>query len=320
MSESESRIAEQAEMFGNRLRKNAKHRRKWAKRSNVSCYRLYDRDIPEVPLVVDWYEGRLHIAEFIRQDDDEAGLEARLRALATSAATVMEVDPEQVYVKQRRRQRGSDQYQRLSRSRSEFEVREGGHRFIVNLEDYTDTGLFLDHRQTREMVAAACTDKSFLNLFAYTGAFTVYAAAAGAALTTTVDLSNGYLDWARRNLALNGIDPENHCWERVDVLAWLATEKRSGRLYDVVFLDPPTFSNSKKMDSSLDTLRDHAGLVEATMDLLAPGGEIWFSTNARRFQLDPRLQDRANITEMTEQTVPPDFSRRPHRCWRMETS
>ena len=320
MNLEDGQFEEQAQMFANRVRKNARHRRKWARRSGVSCYRLYDRDIPEVPVVVDWYEGHLHIAEYIKEREEEAVTDARLKAWVVAVATALEVPTQKVFVKRRRRLRGSDQYGRLSRSQAELEVSEGGHRFIVNLRDYLDTGLFLDHRQTRQMVAEAVVGKRFLNLFAYTGAFTVYAATGGAFSTTTVDLNQGYLEWARRNLELNCIDADHHRWERADVLSWLREEKRNGERYDLIFLDPPTFSNSKKMDTTLDTVRDHAGLIEATLDLLDPGGELWFSTNARRFQLDPGLQDRAHITELTNRTVPPDFTRRPHRCWRMEIS
>ncbi|MCA9545470.1 MAG: class I SAM-dependent methyltransferase [Myxococcales bacterium] len=300
-------------MFGNRLRKVWRHRRKWASREGITCLRLYDRDIPEVPLVVDRYHDRLYLAEFVRAgepaDDDW------IQAMCAAAAEALGVAVDDVFVKRRDRQRGDAQYTRLARERAMFVVEEGGLRFQVNLSDYLDTGLFLDHRQTRAMVREASAGRRVLNLYAYTGSFTVYAADGGARGSTTVDLSHTYLDWAGRNLALNHLQGPQHEPVQADVMAWLA-EQRPGQ-FDVVICDPPTFSNSKRMEGTLDVQRDHGELLRRVARVTAPGGQIWFSTNRRRFQLQASLPGLA-VTEITDQTVPPDFEgKRPHRCWHL---
>ncbi|MCB9539488.1 MAG: class I SAM-dependent methyltransferase [Myxococcales bacterium] len=306
-------------MFANRLRKNARHRRKWARRAGVSCYRLYDRDIPEVPLAVDWYDGRLHVAEFVRPDDRDADEhEAWLDVVVARGAEALQVAPEAVYLKRRQRQKGASQYERQDGSGERFEVTEGGLRFWVNLRDYLDTGLFLDHRQTRAMVRAEAEDRRVLNLFAYSGTFSVYAADGGARATTTVDLSNTYCAWARDNLALNGHDGPQHRVEQADVLTWLDDTFERGDRFDLVVLDPPTFSNSKRMRDTWDVQRDHPELLASTLRLLSHGGVLYFSTNARRFRLEPPAG--AAVTDLTAETVPPDFTKRPHRCWRMVRS
>ncbi|MCA9519311.1 MAG: class I SAM-dependent methyltransferase, partial [Myxococcales bacterium] len=222
-------------MFGNRLKKRARHLGKWAKREGVTCFRVYEKDIPEIPLIVDRYDHAVCVSEFARRDDSRGG--AWVDAMAAAIEGALEVDSEAIYWKQRARQRGSAQYQRIADTGERFPVAEGGHRFFVNLEDYLDTGLFLDHRQTRARVAAEAEGSDFLNLFAYTGAFTVYAATSGARSTTTVDLSNTYLDWTADNLALNGISGAQHRLERADVMRWL-DEAPAGR-WDLVVLDPP---------------------------------------------------------------------------------
>ena len=197
-------------------------------------------------------------------------------------------------------------------------VDEAGLKFYVNLSDYLDTGLFLDHRQTRQMVAKAAAGRRMLNLFAYTGSFSVHAAAAGAQ-TTTVDLSRTYTEWANANLGLNGLS-EGQRIIQGDVREWLAEAMEQGWRYDVIVCDPPTFSNSKRMEGTFDVIRDHAALLDALRQITAPGGEIWFSTNARRFKLDYEAPG-VRIEELTGKTVPPDFaSKRPHRCWRLEIS
>ncbi len=285
-----------ATMFANRLRKNAKHRRKWASRQGVSCYRLYDYDIPEVPLIVDTYEGRLHIATYDDQPDE----------LLDAACEALQVEQADAFVKVRRRQRGKDQYERMGREQAVFQVAEGGLRFWVNLSDYLDTGLFLDHRQTRALIRDRVAGKRVLNLFAYTGSFSVYAAAGGG-LVTTVDLSATYLDWAADNLRINEL-PEGDL-RREDVVQWLEASRER---WDLIVLDPPTFSNSKRMQGTFDVQRDHRWLVGLCLERLTPGGELWFSTNARRFSMGVEAED------WTGRTVPPDFKqRRPHRCWRI---
>lgn len=315
------RTLAQAEMFGNRLRKNARHRRKWARRNGISCYRLYDRDIPELPLVVDWYEGRLHVAEYARPHERDAGEHvAWLDAVVGRAAEVLEVPAEGVFLKQRDRQRGTSQYTRVAESGARFVVSEADLKFRVNLSDYLDTGLFLDHRQTRRMVAEASAGRRMLNLFAYTGSFSVHAAAAGAASTTTVDLSRTYLEWANDNLGLNGLSGGHNRLIQGDVRAWLDEAAEQGWQYDEVVCDPPTFSNSKRMQGTWDVNRDHVDLLQAVRRVTAPGGHIWFSTNARRFRLEYAAPG-VRIDDITAQTVPPDFaSKRPHRCWRLDIS
>lgn len=294
-------------MFHNRLRKVARHRRKWARRAGVACYRLYDRDIPEVPLVVDWYAGRLHVADAAR-----GGALPDLDAFLVAAGEALGVVEDAIFCKRRERQRGSAQYSRFAREGAVFEVPEGGHRFQVNLSDYLDTGLFLDHRRTRARVQSEAAGKRVLNLFAYTGSFTVYAAAGGATQTVTVDLSTTYLDWAAANLRLNGLEGPTHQLIRADVLQWLRAARLERPRYDLIVLDPPTFSNSKRMRDTFDVRRDHARLIADTRALLAPGGALYFSTNARRFRLDAAVA----AEEVTD--IPPDFERsRPHRCWRI---
>jgi 23S rRNA G2069 N7-methylase RlmK/C1962 C5-methylase RlmI len=306
-----------AEMLANRVRKRARHLRRWARREGVTCYRLYDRDIPEIPLAIDWYDGRLHVARYRRagdEDDPDAG-PAATRALAAAAAAALEVPSGRVFVKERRRQRGLEQYERVGAAGERFAVTEGGHRFWVNLSDYLDTGLFLDHRLTRAMVAAEAAGARFLNLFCYTASFTVYAARAGALSSTSVDLSNTYLDWARDNLTLNDVDPVRHRLVRGDVLSLLD----GGELgtFDLAVLDPPTFSNSKKMDRVLDVKRDYPELVQLTLAHLRPGGVLYFSSNARKLTVDPGLVD-GEVADLTARTIPPDFEgRASHRCWRI---
>jgi 23S rRNA G2069 N7-methylase RlmK/C1962 C5-methylase RlmI len=309
--------AKAAEMVGNRIAKNRKHLGKWAKRENVSCWRLYDRDIPDVPITVDDYEGALVIADARRARYDEVLDDGWLDAVAEAVKVV--TGAREVHYKTRRRmadrQATGAQYQRLGEGGAWREVSEGGRRFHVNLSDYLDTGLFLDHRKTRALVAAEAKGKRLLNLFAYTGSFTVYAATAGAASSVTVDMSNTYLDWAADNLRLNKIEPSAHALERADVLAWLGAYR--GAKFDLVVVDPPTFSNSKKMQGSFDVLRDHVALLAGVARVAAPGAVIWFSTNHRGFRMDDRVLPGFLGVERTHDTVPPDFGySKPHRSWR----
>jgi len=308
---------QQAEMFRNRLKKRAHHLRKWPRRG-ITCYRLYDRDIPEVPLAVDLYDGCLHLAEYDRPHDRTPAQHADwLDLMARAAGEELGIPPADVFLKRRQRQRGHDQYDRFADAGRVFTVAEGGLRFRVNLSDYLDTGLFLDHRITRSMVRDAAAGRRFLNLFAYTGAFTVYAAAGGAASTTTVDLSRTYLDWARENLALNGFAGDAHRTVRSDAAAFLG-EYQPGPVWDLAVVDPPTFSNSKTLDRDWDVQRDHAELLTRLAARMAPGGVIFFSTNFRRFGLDEPALAGLDVREITRQTIPDDFrNQRIHRCWRL---
>ncbi len=311
-----------AEMLRGRLGKNRRHLSRWAKRASVGCWRVYDRDIPDVPVTIDDYEGAVVLADCRSARVDEELDPAWLAAVVAVATDVLA--PRELHVKQRRRmadrRESGAQYQRLGETGAWHEVGEGGRRFLVNLGDYLDTGLFLDHRQTRALVAAEAAGKRVLNLFAYTGAFTVHVAAAGAASSVSVDLSNTYLDWAAENLARNQIDPARHLLERADVLAWLGAYR--GPRFELVVVDPPTFSNSKKMTGSFDVLRDHVALLAAVARVATPAAVIWFSTNHRGFRLDPRVEHAIGggrpPVETTARTVPPDFGySRPHQSWRL---
>jgi 23S rRNA G2069 N7-methylase RlmK/C1962 C5-methylase RlmI len=225
--------------------------------------------------------------------------------------------PYRVFFKRRQRQVGKSQYTRQEGSGGMLEVHEGGHRFLVNLSDYVDTGLFLDHRQTRAMVQAEADGKQFLNLFGYTGAFTVCAAAGGARSTTTVDLSQTYLDWARRNLQLNGLSGQQHQLVRDDAVAFL--RHRAGRReppFELAVVDPPTFSNSKRLTDVWDVQQHHAELLNLVLQQMVVGGKVYFSTNLRRFKLHEEAIKDATIREITKWTIPPDFrNKRVHRCW-----
>ena len=309
-----------AQMFANRVTKNLRHLRKWAAREGVTCYRLYDADLPDYALAVDVYEDWAHVQEYAPpRTVDPVRARRRLREAMAVVPEILEIPPDQAVLKIRRQQRGLDQYQKLGDQSRYLEVREGGLRFLVNLNDYLDTGLFLDHRPTRALIRDSSAGKRFLNLFAYTGSATVYAAAGGATSTTTVDLSATYLEWAQRNLALNDLKGPKHNLVRADCLEWLAHEGANARTYDLIFMDVPTFSNSKAMSETLDIQRDHARLVRAAAGLLSEGGVLLFSTNFRRFKLNPALQDEFAVDDITKQTLPQDFSRNPriHRCFRI---
>lgn len=304
--------------FRNRLLKNARHWSKWAKRQGISCYRLYDRDVPEFPVIVDWYEGRVHLQEvetgWVESDEDHADWLDEIRA---ACAEVLQIPLEAVSLKTRRRQRGEQQYEKTGTSGEDFVVHEDGLEFYVNLEAYLDTGLFLDHRNTRKRVRAEAAGKRFLNLFSYTGAFTVYAAAGGARETVTVDMSNTYLDWAGRNFGLNGMAFQEHNRVREDVFAWLRHALEQREKFDLIVCDPPSFSNSKKMLGVLDVQRDHAWLIDSCLALLNPGGVLYFSNNLRTFKMDESLL--AQCQDISAQSVPEDFrNKKIHQCFRFE--
>lgn len=303
------------EMLANRVRKNARHLGKWAKRENVTCWRVYDRDIPELPITVDTYEGTLVINDYRHVDDagERGGGDAWLDDAI--AATRDALGATEAFAKQRERlvgRREGHQYERLDAPDVWRTVHEGGHAFRVNLSGYVDTGLFLDHRITRAR-AAAERATTMLNLFAYTGSFSVYCGAAGMT-TTTVDLSKTYLDWAGENLALNHLTSE---LVHSDVREFLADARRARRRWDLAIVDPPTFSNSKRMDYTWDVQRDHAALLD---DVAAVADIIWFSTNRRRFKLEWPAPG-FTVTDETRATIPPDFrDARVHHAFRIERS
>jgi 23S rRNA (guanine2445-N2)-methyltransferase / 23S rRNA (guanine2069-N7)-methyltransferase len=308
----------EAAPFVNRLRKNLEQRRRFTEREGVSCYRLYDGDVPEFNVAIDVYDRWLHVQEYEAPWSVDPELAARRIDLVIAMLPgTTGVRPEHVVLKRRRRSRGHVQYRPFAATGHRMQVEEGGHRFWVNLHDYLDTGLFLDHRTTRRMLEERAKGKRFLNLFAYTGAATVYAACGGAERTTTVDLSNTYLEWAQANLELNGlVVGPRHRLVRADARRFLDEDRGS---YDLVFLDPPTTSASKAMDGRFDVIRDHLDLLTAAMARLAPGGELWFSTNARRFALAPEAAQWWAVEDLTAKTLPPDFRKEPpiHRLWRI---
>lgn len=306
----------EASALGNRLTKNARHLERWARREGLEAWRVYDRDIPEFPYAIDRYGDSLHVQLFEgRRHLDDAAIAAQLAVIGAA----LDVPPARLAFKLRRRQRGTSQYEKLDHPGRPFVVAERGVRFEVNLTAYLDTGLFLDHRDTRRRVGAEAGGRRLLNLFAYTGSFTCYAAAAGAAQTVTVDMSQTYQDWTRRNLTLNGVaDPLRHRLIRADVTDWLVRAAQTSERFELIVLDPPSFSNSKRMQASFDVQRDQLALITRSMALLAPAGALYFSTNRQGFRLDPVAADRFDCREITAATVPLDFKRRlPHRCWRI---
>jgi 23S rRNA (cytosine1962-C5)-methyltransferase len=306
-------------MLANRLHRMYRHLRKWARRTDVSCFRLYEKDIPEHPLVVDWYDGRALVwAMHRKRDETPEAREAWLAEVETEVKEGLGVTDETLFFKERRRQKNLDQYRRVAEERQEFIVPEQGHRFIVNLSDYHDTGLFLDHRNTRKRVQEEAVGKRMLNLFCYTGSFSVYAAAGGAESTVSVDISNTYLEWGARNFELNGLDPERNRLERADVLEWLPRAVGDGRQYDLIVCDPPTFSNSKKMRGFFDVGVQHPELINGCLKLLSPEGALYFSTNFRGFKLREEALQPCSLREISAQTVPEDYrNKQIHRCWRV---
>lgn len=308
----------QAEEFANRLRKRARHLRRWPTKRGITCYRLYERDVPEVPLVVDRYEDALHIAEFARPHDRSPAQHADwLDVMVRTASEVLEVPRERIFVKFRDRQRGASQYTRVANQHAELVVQEAGLKFLVNLSDYVDTGLFLDHRITRQMVRDAAAGKRFLNLFSYTAAFTVYAAAGGAVETMSVDKSATYTDWARRNLDLNNLRGPQHQFVQSDIANFVSRLSQQDQ-WDLAVVDPPTFSNTKGREDVWDVERDHAQLLQQLARRIAPGGVVFFSTNARRFKLDEPSLSAYSIRDITRQTIPEDFrNQRIHKCWKL---
>lgn len=310
----------QFEMLENRLRKNLRHLRKWAQRENVTCFRAYDADIPEFPLSIDVYERTaLHVAEYQRAHrlTEEEHLEWAAGCTRVLMA-VFEMPESAIFFKIRQPQKGSSQYEKTGFDAFEMVVQESGLQFIVNLGGYLDTGLFLDHRITRAMVREISAGRHVLNLFAYTGSFSVYAAAGKAASTTTIDLSNTYLDWAVRNFELNGLMGQNHRFVRADVKEWL--QNPGSMRYDLIVLDPPTFSNSKRMRDVLDTQRDHPMMINACLRLLNPGGVLFFSTNFRKFKLEEaQIRGAASVQDISHKTIPLDFrNKKIHYCFRLE--
>lgn len=304
-----------AQMFANRIRKNRKRLASWIKREGVSCYRLYDADMPEYAVAVDIYDGQVHVAEYqAPKGVDPEAAAGRLDEVRAALPGALDIPAQDIVYKQRQRQRGTQQYEKRDSRGELLSVSEGKAKLLVNLRDYLDTGLFLDHRPLRLRIGSEAAGKDFLNLFCYTGSATVQAALGGAHSTTSVDMSNTYLGWLRKNLAHNGLDETRNTLVKANCLQWLEQCKAS---YDLILLDPPSFSNSKAMDESFDVQRDHPQLVRSAMAALREGGCLYFSNNLRGFRLEQALQEEFHCEDITARTLDPDFerNRKIHCCW-----
>ncbi|WP_428354234.1 bifunctional 23S rRNA (guanine(2069)-N(7))-methyltransferase RlmK/23S rRNA (guanine(2445)-N(2))-methyltransferase RlmL [Methyloprofundus sp.] len=315
-----------AEMFANRLQKNIKKIAKWVKRQDIHCYRVYDADLPEYAIAIDVYQGDktwLNVQEYQAPktiSQEKAML--RLSSAVNEIARIYALPKEQIYLKTRSKQKGLDQYEKLASQGTFEKIQEHGALLYVNFEDYLDTGLFLDHRPMRLKIQQQAKNKHFLNLFAYTGTASVHAAIGGAISTTTVDMSKTYLDWAQRNMALNN-NAANNRFIRADCTEWLkdeASKTRPEQRYDLIFLDPPTFSNSKRMENNFSIQDNHVELITNATKLLSTDGILYFSTNFRRFKLDTVALEQLEINDISAQSIPEDFSRTPriHYCWEIK--
>ncbi|MFT7235278.1 MAG: 23S rRNA (guanine2445-N2)-methyltransferase / 23S rRNA (guanine2069-N7)-methyltransferase [Methylophagaceae bacterium] len=316
-------MSENGEMFANRFKKNLKHMAKWAKKNDINCYRVYDADLPDYAVAIDLYGDSVHVQEYAppKQIDPEKAVQ-RLKDVMHLLPLILSIPPTQVVLKLRQKQRGTQQYQPQGAQKQRLKVTESGLQFWVNLTDYLDTGLFLDHRITRQKLASLASGRDFLNLFAYTGSASVYAAMGQAISTTTVDMSNTYLAWAEDNMALNGFKNEAHHFIRANCLEWLKTAQQEKQRYGLIFLDPPTFSNSTRMEGIFDIQRDHAALIQMAVGLLAEGGQLIFSTNRRDFKLDETALSSLTMIDIRHETLPIDFKRNEkiHACWLIEQS
>ncbi len=304
-----------AEMFANRLKKNIKKLKSFLKKEDISCYRIYNADLPEYAAAIDIYNDYAHVQEYMPPKTiDKTKAFSRIQDILAVIPEVMHIPPQNIFLKQRIKQKGANQYEKHSNERSMHQVSENGLQFLVNYTDYLDTGLFIDHRITRNMIRERAKGVDFLNLFAYTGSATVYAAAGGAKSTTTVDMSNTYLEWAEKNLRANNLAGTKNRFIRADCIEWLKKEKKR---YGLIFLDPPTFSNSKKMDDTFDIQRDHVEMIKDTAKLLDKNGTLFFSCNNKSFKLDIDALEGLIIKDITKSTIPKDFERTPkfHFCW-----
>lgn len=310
-------MSEDIGAFVNRLGKNIKHLRKWAQRQDLEAWRMYDRDIPQYPFAADIYADHVHLQEYdtgwlMHKTDYEKWLAEVVEAVLF----VTGLPKEHIHVKKRQRQKGKDQYEKTGVTGTDFVIHEHGRAFWVNLDKYLDTGLFLDHRNTRQKIGNIAAGKRFLNLFAYTGSFSVYAATGGALFSETVDLSNTYLQWAQRNFELNGLDMQAHQIVRADVFQYLQKAVEDHKQFDLIVMDPPSFSNSKKMLDILDIQRDQEKLIDGAMRLLSKQGSLYFSNNLRSFTLNPVLEQRYDVNNISRKTIPEDFrNTRIHQCW-----
>lgn len=337
MAEQKAKMAEQeereqaltpgAQMLVNRLQKNKKQLDKWLKQNQISCYRLYDADMPEYAAAIDIYSGQVqagkpekiyaHVQEYAapKSVDEEKAI-ARFQEITLAVPYVLNIPQSQISYKQRRRNKGKAQYEKLNElpTGDVFSISEGSARLHINLWQYLDSGLFLDHRPVRRMIGEYAKDKRFLNLFCYTASASIHAAMNGARFTVSVDMSNTYLNWARKNLALNGLSESKNRLVQADCIKWLM---ENDQLFDLILLDPPSFSNSKRMDDVLDIQRDHVELIHHAMRALDANGQLLFSNNLRSFELDEAALSAYNLQDISAKTLDDDFKRNPkiHQCW-----
>ncbi|MBL4867502.1 MAG: bifunctional 23S rRNA (guanine(2069)-N(7))-methyltransferase RlmK/23S rRNA (guanine(2445)-N(2))-methyltransferase RlmL, partial [Pseudomonadales bacterium] len=311
----------EGQAFANRIGKNYRQIKKWLRQEDIHSFRLYDADMPEYNMAIDYYENRLHIQEYKAPTSiDSAVAQQRFNLAVKTVAQVLQVPPRRVFTKIRSQQKGKQQYQKQNKKGQFFVVEEKGANLLINLTDYLDAGLFLDHRALRTHFQKIAKGKRFLNLYAYTGTATVHAAIGGAKLTHSVDMSPTYSRWARSNLALNGFSETNHQVIQEDCEKWLS---RCRNQYDIIFIDPPTFSNSKKTEKHFDIQADHVELISTALKRLEPGGELYFSSNYRRFKLDEEAFLAYQVDEISHKTISKDFtvgakkSAKIHRCWKI---
>lgn len=304
-----------AEMIFNRIKKNAKNLKSWRKNNDIHCYRVYDADIPEYAFAIDVYEDHVHVQEYMAPKEiPPEKTEKRLMEALQAIPFALDVPAKQIVLKQRQRQKGKAQYQKQAQTKQEFTVKEGAAKFVVNCRDYLDTGLFLDHRLIRMKFFELSKNKTFLNLFCYTATASVHAALGGASRTVSVDMSRTYLDWAKHNYLKNDLNLRTNELIQANCLSWIKNCKDK---FDLIFLDPPSFSNSKRMDDVLDIQRDHAKIIDDTMALLEPSGELYFSNNYRKFKLDASVSEKYQVMDITAKTIDKDFARNPniHKCY-----
>lgn len=306
--------------FVNCLRNNYRHLRKWAKRTFTDSFRLYDRDLSNYPIAIDFYAGRFCVHYYSPKRAMEEPAAEFIEEVNHSLSMLFAASADAIFWRIRSRDKETRQYEKVENAKDFFVVYEYGIKFKVNLLDYLDTGLFLDHRETRRFVASLAHNKRVLNLFAYTCSFSVHAAVEGATFTKSVDMSNTYAAWGRDNFVLNGFSRQNHVIVREDCLQFLYDEIRSSERYDLIIIDPPTISRSKKMSQLFDIQKDHVDLIRKSMRLLSPGGVIIFSTNFRKFQMDASLLNEYQVVDITPKTMPIDFrDKHIHRCWKIES-
>ncbi|MEE2903360.1 MAG: class I SAM-dependent methyltransferase [Myxococcota bacterium] len=314
----EDKMEEHLEMFGNRVAKNFKKLNRGFRKKNIEVFRIYDWDIPEIRIVVDWYNGHLVVAEYKRTQTDV--IENWLQRMAAAAAQKLDLPSENIHLKTRKTggRKPGHRYEREKNEDQLHKVREGPLKFLVNLDDYIDTGLFSDHRVTRQIVQGLTHEKSFLNLFAYTGSFTCAAVLGGARQSTTVDLSNTYLAWAEKNFALNDLPNRNHEFVKSDCLDYLHKAKSDGRQWDICLLDPPSFSTRFGTGRKFDVVRDHPEMLKLALNVISKNGILLFSTNHQRFVPDFDDLKCRDVEEITAQTVPVDYrNKQIHRCWKI---